>query len=176
MGDADPFGGKLFTKLEPDREYPENEKYQAHLLEQYKLYVEMADRVSARRQTANSYFLSINTALLGFIGYATGKDAGDQLWLLGLVGVVLSYLWYRVIVSYRDLNSGKFKVVHEIEKRLPISPYDAEWEAMGRGKDPSLYRPLTHVEKAVPLVFLALHAFVALRAVPFGRLCGVFLH
>ena len=36
------------------------EKYKEHLLEQYKLYVEMADRISGRRQTANSFFLSIN--------------------------------------------------------------------------------------------------------------------
>ncbi len=171
MSETDPFGGKLFTKLPSDQQYADNEKYQAHLLDQYKLYVEMADRVSARRQTANSYFLSINTALLGFAGYLTTKDTGDQNWLLGLVGIVLSYLWYRIIVSYRDLNSAKFKVVHEIEKHLPISPYDAEWEAMGRGKVPSLYHPLTHVEKGVPWVFLALHAVVALRAIPFGHIC-----
>ncbi len=172
--DNDPFGGKLFTKFPSEQQYPENEEYQAHLLDQYKLYVEMADRVSARRQTANSYFLSINTALLGFAGYVTTKNTGDQLWLLGLTGIALSYLWYRVIVSYRDLNSAKFKVVHEIEKRLPLSPYDAEWEAMGRGKDPSLYRPLTHVEKGVPWIFIALHAFVVLRAVPLGHICGLF--
>ena len=33
-------------------------------LEQYKLYVEMADRISSRRQNANSFFLSINTAIV----------------------------------------------------------------------------------------------------------------
>lgn len=174
MEDPGPFRGELVTKFPSDQQYAENEKYQDHLLDQYKLYVEMADRVSARRQTANSYFLSINTAILGFVGYVTTKSAGDQVWVLGLVGIVLSYLWYRIIVSYRDLNSAKFKVVHEIEKRLPISPYDAEWEAMGRGKEPSLYHPLTHIEKGVPWVFLALHAFIVLRAVPIGRICGIF--
>lgn len=175
MEDTGPFEGKLITKFPSDQQYAENEKYQDHLLDQYKLYVEMADRVSARRQTANSYFLSINTAILGFAGYVTTKSAGGQVWVLGLVGIVLSYLWYRIIVSYRDLNSAKFKVVHEIEKRLPISPYDAEWEAMGRGKEPSLYHPLTHIEKGVPWVFLALHAFIVLSAVPLGRIC-VLLH
>ncbi len=38
------------------------ERYQAVLLEQYKLYVEMADRVSARRALANTFFLTLNTA------------------------------------------------------------------------------------------------------------------
>lgn len=174
MDETEPFGGKLFNKLNPGEEYPGNEKYQSHLLDQYKLYVEMADRVSARRQTANAYFLTINTALLGFVGYVTIKDSGDYLWLLGVVGSILSYLWYRIVVSYRDLNSGKFKVIHEIEKRLPISPYDAEWEAVGRGKDSSLYKPLTHVEKGVPWVFLVLHAFVVIRSLPFEKMCGLF--
>ena len=30
-----------------------------HFLEQYKLYVEMADRISNRRQTANSFFCQL---------------------------------------------------------------------------------------------------------------------
>ena len=32
------------------------------LLEQYKIYVEMADRISARRGLANTFFLTLNTA------------------------------------------------------------------------------------------------------------------
>ena len=38
----------------------ESEKYQAAVLEQYKLYVEMADRVSARRGLANTFLLTLN--------------------------------------------------------------------------------------------------------------------
>src|SRR5690349_5977744 len=78
--------------------------HQAHLLEQYKLCVEMADKISERRQSANSYFLSVNTALLAFVGYVTTKETGEYLWLLGIAGVALSYLWYRLVRSYRDLN------------------------------------------------------------------------
>src|SRR5256885_4461010 len=39
-------------------------------LEQYKLYVEMADRISSRRLTANSFFLTINSAIIALGGYA----------------------------------------------------------------------------------------------------------
>lgn len=134
----------------------------------------MADRVSSRRQTANSYFLTINTALLGFVGYVTVKETGDYVWLLGLVGTLLCYFWFRLIRSYRDLNSAKFLVVHQIEKRLPISPYDAEWEAMGRGNNPKLYKPLTHIETAVPWVFATLHLFVFARTVPWGSIAIFF--
>jgi hypothetical protein len=157
----------LFNQHDP---YPPNEKTQAHLLDQYKLYLELADRVSARRQTANSYFLAINTALLSFVGYITVKDSSDYLWLLGAAGGVLCYFWYRLIRAYKDLNSAKFRIVHRIEKHLPISPFDAEWEELGRGQDPEKYNPLTHIEVGVPWVFFALHAYVFVRTVPWAQL------
>jgi len=163
---SDPFGGKLFNEFPPQTPYGLNEKYQAHLLDQYKLYVEMADRISARRQSANSYFLTINTGLVGLIGYVTTKDTSNYLWLVAAAGIALSYLWYRLIRSYRDLNSGKFKVIHFIEKRLPLNPYDAEWEAIGRGEDSKLYKPSTHIEMGVPWVFMLLHAIIFFRMFP----------
>ena len=47
---------ELFNEIQGDTTYPENEKWHSHLLDQYKLYVEMADRISQRRATANTYF------------------------------------------------------------------------------------------------------------------------
>ncbi len=171
---TDQLTARLFNQFPSERPYATNEKQQAHLLDQYKLYVEMADRISARRQTANSYFLSINTALVGFVGYITSKESGDYYWLLPVAGVALSYLWYRLIRSYRDLNTAKFKVIHEIEKALPLSPYDAEWEAIGRGEQPKLYKPFTHIETGVPWVFILLHVFVFVRTVPWRSICSWF--
>jgi len=136
--------------------------YKQHLLEQYKLYVEMTDRISDRRQTANSFFLSINTAivaLVSYVGLCVGKG-GNFSWLISCAGMVLCYLWYRLIRSYKDLNSAKFKVIHEMEKDLPFSPYDVEWEKAGRGEDRRLYLPFTHIEINVPWIFFVIHAFV----------------
>ncbi len=113
----------------------------------------------------NSYFLSINTALLAFDGYLASKDPTANLWLIGCAGIVLSVLWFQIITSYRDLNSAKFKVLGEIEKRLPLNLYAAEWRLMGQGRDPKKYRPLSHIERVVPWVFVALHLFVIGRSV-----------
>lgn len=63
-----------------------------------------------------------------------------------------------MIRSYKDLNSGKFKVIDEIEKLLPIRPYDCEWSMVGRGKIKDLYHPFSNVEGAIPLVFRILYA------------------
>lgn len=152
------------------------EGYQDHLLEIYKLYVEMADKMSERRQAANSFFLSINTAVValgGYVALGRGGTAGVGFyWLVGLAGMILCYIWYRLIVSYRGLNTGKFKVVHEIERLLPVRPYDAEWAAVGRGENPKLYKPFTHIEPAVPWVFFVIHAFVLCSGVLFAGWVG----
>lgn len=173
MNTPDPFNGKLFTRFDDGFSYPSDDALHSHLFEQYKLYVEMVDRSSARRQTANSYFLTVNTGLLGFVGFLTTRqETATYIWLLGFAGITLSVLWYWLVRSYRDLNTAKFAVIHAIEKRLPLSLYDAEWEALGRGKRPDLYRPFTHIEIGVPFVFLLLHSVVFLHSFPSDALRG----
>jgi hypothetical protein len=139
-------------------------EYEKHLFEQYKLYVEMADRISARRMLANSFFVSVHTALITAFTILL-KEGILQRSIVGyapfIAVVLLCFVWWRIVVSYRQLNSGKFKVVHALEGRLPVAPYYAEWVALGNGKNPKLYRPLTHVENWVPLCFLLLYLLLA---------------
>lgn len=163
----------LFNEVKDGQTYPHNEKWYSHLLDQYKLYVEMADRISSRRAAANQYFLSINSAILAFVGYLSSKSSIDYLWMLSLGGIALSILWEALITSYRNLNTAKFAVIHKIEKRLPISPYEAEWDAMERGTNPRLYRPISHIEQGVPFVFMALHLMVFLMTFPWCLLMVV---
>ena len=148
------------------------EQFQNHLLEIYKLYVDMADKISSRRQSANSFFLSVNTAIIAVIGYVQlgikKNVSTDFYWLISLAGIAICYTWYRLIKSYRGLNSGKFSVIHNIEQQLPIAPFDAEWEALGKGKDPKKYLPFTKVEMVVPWIFLILHVVVFLKAIPWS--------
>jgi hypothetical protein len=168
--------------LDPDKDLYKSEptkygdQYQNHLLEQYKLYVQMADKISDRRQAANNFFLTVNTALIAFLGLVAAPDIGSGpsatahpplpwVVVVSAAGVVLCYTWYRLVRSYKGLNSGKFKVVHAIESKLPSSPFDAEWEAVGRGKDSKRYLPFTKVEIRIPGVFGLLYlAFAAYTA------------
>lgn len=157
---------KLWNEIPEGATYPSNDKWYSHLLEQYRLYVEMADRISQRRTTANTYFLTVNSAILAFVGYLTSKDSMDYMWLLAMAGSMLTLFWYNIIISYRNLNTAKWQVVQDIEKRLPISPYDAEWDAVQRGTNPKLYRPISHVESWVPWVFFFLHFIVFCKTFP----------
>jgi hypothetical protein len=158
----------LFSSNIKDK-YQSFDTYQDHLLEQYKSYVESAQKNSDRRNTANTFFLTINTTLITILGYlqtkvTTNFEIGSQVFI-SLTGIAISFMWYRLIRSYKDLNTAKFKVIHEIEKQLPICPYDAEWEAVGRGEDSKLFLPFTHIELRIPFVFLFLHAVVLVFAI-----------
>lgn len=44
--------------------YNSTEQYREHILEQYKIYLEMADRISNRRDVANAFFLTLNGLVL----------------------------------------------------------------------------------------------------------------
>nr|WP_315430791.1 hypothetical protein [uncultured Albidiferax sp.] len=140
-------------------------EYEKHFFEQYKLYVEMADRVSARRILANSFFVGVHTALITAFTVLL-KEKVLQPSLAGLAPflavMLLCFIWWRVVYSYRQLNSAKFKVVHALEQMLPVAPYDAEWTAMGRGTNARLYLPLTHVENWVPVCFGLLYLLLAM--------------
>lgn len=140
------------------QDYAKNEKYQEHLFEQYKLCIEMADRVSSRRDMANTFFLALHTLILGAVAFAYEKGLKlEHKWIVVfflLALIALCFSWWRIVKSYRQLNTAKFKVIGEFEKRLPSSPFwGAEWKALGEGKDPKLYRPLTIVENWVPIIF-----------------------
>lgn len=137
----------------------DDERQQDAILEQYKLYVEMADRVSARRALANTFFLTLNTAALTAIGVFWEDGLFESRWLavfplVVLVTQCLAWLW--IVRCYRQLNRGKWAVIGALEKRLPASPWwRGEWVALGRGQDPARYWPLTQVERVVPLLFAA---------------------
>jgi len=154
----------------PQSEYGDG--YREHSVQIYKTYLEMADRISERREKANSFFLAVNTALTALLAKdALGTGAPAALAVLApLAGGILCYLWHRIIRSYRDLNSAKFKVVHAIERQLPLRPYDAEWEAVGRGNNPRLYLPFTHVELLVPWIFMVFYVLFAGSAIPWVSL------
>lgn len=142
-------------------------EYNAHLLEQYKLFVEMADRVSARRQSANSFFLSVNTAIIALVGYINSgtQTSSNFNWLIALAGIALCLMWFRLIKSYKDLNTAKFSVIHEMEAELPFAPYDVEWDKVQRGTNSKLYLPFTHIEIYIPWVFLTIHGFVLFSSI-----------
>ncbi|MGR3939274.1 RipA family octameric membrane protein [Streptomyces sp. BRA346] len=146
------------VELGPSSYAADNEQYRQAVLEQYKLYVEMADRVSARRNLANTFFLSLNSAVVAVVAAVSGRAlASASAWLL-LAGLAIMLgqcvAWFVMVRSYRQLNAAKYAVIGALEERLPAFAYSrAEWGALRQGRDWRTYLPLTHVEQWVPVLF-----------------------
>ena len=139
-----------------------DESKSGEILELYKLHSELADRVSQRREGANRLYASLLLGLAAFLGallrFGTGElPLPTVLASVGILGSVLSAAWYVVIRSYRQLNMGKFRALHELEERLAYPFFKREWELLGQGKDLRRYWKLTVVETGLPFVFFILY-------------------
>ncbi len=133
------------------------------LLEIYKLHAELADRVSQRREGANRLYVSLLTVipvlLAAFLRYGAGAIPVKAILTAGgVLGALLSASWYIVIRSYRQLNTGKFKALHELEKELAYPFFKREWELLEEGRNRSRYWKLTIVETGLPIGFFLLSA------------------
>ena len=110
--------------------------YRNDLLEQYKLYVELTDRINERLHQSNSFFLSINLAAVGGLGYVMFGIDSPQIHkhvIIVISLIMFSYLamifcgaWVESIRSYSELRERKFKIIDSIEERLPLALFCAE--------------------------------------------------
>jgi hypothetical protein len=132
---------KLFPRGKPSEPDAINRAF-----DQYKLAVEMWDHVRARRQISNSFYLTINTAILSATGFVR---PGFPFHYLSAVGIIICILWIASILNYRSLTDEKYDVIRRLETLFPSAPFSAEMIGVKR--------PFTLVERGVPLAFILLH-------------------
>lgn len=119
-------------------------------LEQWKIYVQMADNTSERRIKNNAFFLTVNTALISVCGT---NLIGNNKKLIFIVGILISVAWIFSIRSYKLLNSAKFKVINNLETRLQVQGFTKEWEELKKKKG----FKLTTNEYFVPIIFIGIY-------------------
>ncbi len=136
--------------------------FNADLLEQYKLYVQSAENVSARRVASSNYLLTLNTALVALYGLQS-VSFGENYWtlLVPIAGFFVSLLWFLIIKSHADLNRVKFVLIHEMEQHLPEAMYKYEWQLAEGGKGKT-YKAVTAIERWIPGLFALLHVGLAI--------------
>ena len=139
--------------------------FRRDLLEQYKVYVQSAENVSARRVASSRYLLALNAALVALYGVQSA-GFGPSYWtlLVPVVGLPVSLLWYLIIKSHADLNRVKFDVIHKLERHLPASIYKYEWQLAEEGRGKS-YRAVTEIERWIPVLFAALHVCLTIMII-----------
>ncbi|WP_027184534.1 RipA family octameric membrane protein [Desulfovibrio inopinatus] len=147
---------------------PEAEdQIQAQKFELYKLYVSTVEKVSDRRAQANAWMLSVNSALIGLYGFLDKKPVSGEktslVWMLAIpiAGVLVCLTWKALLESFHKLNDAKFRLLHEIERDLPLALFKREqdiYRGLGR-------RHLSGIEARVPYCFIALYGVLALANV-----------
>ena len=136
--------------------------FNADLIEQYKLYVQSAENISARRVASHNYLLTINTVLVALYGLQSAGFAQNYGTLsIPILGILVSLLWCLIIKSHVDLNRVKFNVIDELEQHLPAAIYEYEWQLAGEGQGKS-YRAVTTLERWIPILFVVLHVVLAI--------------
>lgn len=142
------------------------------LLEQYKMFVQTSEDLVRRKQSVNSFYVTLTSLVLGAIVsiFCASKDlsqniAGDNLMFyatigLSMVGLVICGSWISLLRSYSDLNSDKIKIIGAIEAYLPLKLYETEWVMMARSLGNKKYRSFTRKEIVVAGIFCAMFAVV----------------
>jgi hypothetical protein len=139
-----------------------NESFQHLLMEQYKLYVEMTDRISSRRNWTNIFFLTLHAIIVGVMGLSLSRSPYVPqigLLLMPLMGLlVLCYAWWRLTQWYRHMLTVRHNIIGQLEQRLPSSPSLAADRNDITSKE-GYFNPLNRMEKTLPFVFAILYIF-----------------
>lgn len=140
---------------------------QAEFFEQYKIMVASSETLVSRRQGVNAFFLTVNGLLGTVLGlllhqFSPGRLEAGGVAIITVVGFVLCYSWQSLIKSFGQLNTGKFAVINRMERHLAASIFNAEWKALGEGKDRGRYKTFTSSELTVPRMLMTAYAIAAL--------------
>jgi len=161
-----------------------SEKPVEHLIEQYKLFVNTSLDVTTKRLEVNKFNLTLNAIIFGLASLLTTLNQNVGIAILAIAGISTALVWRRSILAYKALNSAKFKVIHELEKSMPVNLFKHEDVRLKDEK----YFSLTSAEQWYPGIFIGLYlSLIALisysyftsplawlfTGIIFGLICGI---
>ena len=130
-------------------------------VEQYKLMLSTSESLIERRQKITNVYIGVCGILLPI---ATASLASANLFIIACAAVVcliiclLCVSWIKMITDYGNLNAAKFEIIEEIERKLPLSIFGAEWVALSRRT--KKYVSFTQREKFLPKIFIGLSCII----------------
>ena len=145
------------------------------LPDQYKMFQKSSEDLVARRQSVNSFYISVNSAMVALVGVVMGLvEMPAKIYVMVfmcIVGIILDISWINILESYGMLNSAKMKVIGLIEEQLPVLLYDAEWRVMSDKLNNKKYVSFTDSEKRIPKIFAFIYLTVITIAAVYGLVC-----
>jgi hypothetical protein len=138
-------------------------------IEQYTAYLQDLGNNGTRYTTANGFYLSIITALLGILALTKpGVDLTDLQAILRLAvplfACLLCWVWFQTVLFYRTLFRTKFRVLREFEQRGGLFPaFERERELIQSGGARWLLENEERIPLLLALPFLIILVYVILK-------------
>lgn len=155
----------IYTAKLQEKLQKEPEETRKELFQQYQMYQQTSEKLVERRQSVNSFYISVNAALVAFLGAVAGfTEMPGKLIILfavSIAGIILDISWLKILEAYGILNASKMKVINLIEKELPLILYDSEWKVMSDKLNSRKYVSFTDSEKRIPRIFGTLYLLVS---------------
>ena len=139
----------------------EKTSHNGELIDQYKMFQKSSEDLVARRQSVNSFYISVNSALVALTGIVIGlidmPAKALVVFFMCISGAILDVSWIHILDAYGTLNAAKMKVIRLIEENLPVTLYDVEWQVMSDKLNNKKYVSFTNSEKRIPKIFLIVY-------------------
>jgi hypothetical protein len=116
------------------------DKYIEHLLEQYKIYVGSAEKISEQRQKANEFFLAVNTALVAIL----------VPWIFIAIYSLLRYRGQRSYVLPLSKNRPSLDRRRSPRRRSHPDPSLPPYSRIGRGEADGCPNALANFARIYP--------------------------
>ncbi len=138
----------------------------SEFIDQYKMFQKTSEDLVTRRQNVNSFYISVNSAIVAIAGIVLGIiDIPTKFFVvlfMCISGIILDISWIHILDAYGTLNAAKMKVISLMEMNLPVALYDAEWQIMSDKLNNKKYVSFTNSEKRIPKIFLFVFIIIIL--------------
>ena len=136
---------------------PQSPQQPKSMLEAYKFYAEIYDRVEQRRQNINRLYLHLLMTIAAYVVISlrfpsNALPMSSVLSIAGMLGMVLSVAWLTQLRASNFLLLIKKKVLMEAEQKMSIPFFSREQSILGELKGESIY---SNAEKRLPYLFFA---------------------
>ena len=149
-------------------------------MKQYEMFVETSEELVRRKQSVNSFYITINSLIISIVLAAFalseklnvfGQSIGSStiiICLSSIVGCIICFSWHSLLQSYADLNSSKMKIISYIETQLAYNLYDTEWQLVSKKMGNRKYKSFSAKEKFIAKLFFALYIILFIVGIIFS--------
>ena len=109
------------------------------IFETYKLHTELAERVASLRESLNKIYSGMVTSIVAasvllYRLLPDGEDVWVWVWVLPVLGILMSLTWMLSLHSVTGRLSAKHNVLLDLEKEFPFKFLDKENDLFIKGR------------------------------------------